>query len=66
MCYQTSQHNWVNYKGALQVSPKVLVGLAYFEIRICHPIVGQVSLGPLGNARHLSLASIATNELVAG
>ena len=48
--------------------PKVLVGLAYFEIRICHsdPIVGEVSPGPLGNAHHLSLASIATNELVAG
>ena len=43
------------------MSPKVLVGLAYFEIRI----VGEVSLGPLGNAHHLSLASIATNELVA-
>ena len=30
------------------------------------PIVGEVSLGPFGNAHHLSLASIATNELVAG
>ena len=31
------------------------------------PIVGEaVSLGPLGNAHHLRLASIATNELVAG
>ena len=29
-------------------------------------IVGEISLGPLGNAHHLSLASIATNELVAG
>ena len=29
-------------------------------------IVGEVSLGPLGNAHHLILASIATNELVAG
>ena len=29
------------------------------------PIVGEVSLGPLGNAHHISLASIATNELVA-
>ena len=28
-------------------------------------IVGEVSLGPLGNAHHLSLASIATNEFVA-
>ena len=30
------------------------------------PIIGEVSLGPLSNAHHLSLASIATNELVAG
>ena len=30
------------------------------------PIVGEVSLGPLGNAHHLSLANTATNELVAG
>ena len=48
------------------MSPKVHVGLPYFEIRICSPIVGEVSLGPLGNAHHISLASIATNELVAG
>ena len=48
------------------MSPKVLVGLAYFEITIFTPIVGEVSLGPLGNAHHLSLASIAINELVAG
>ena len=53
-----------DYKGALQVSPKVHVGLTYFEIRIVIPIVGEVSLGPLGNAHHISLASIATNELV--
>ena len=30
------------------------------------PIVGEGFLGPPGNADHLSLASIATNELVAG
>ena len=49
------------------MSPKVLVGLAYFEISFfVTPIVGEVSLGPLGNAHHLSFASIATNELVAG
>ena len=29
------------------------------------PIVGEVSLGPLGNTHHLSLASNATNKLVA-
>ena len=27
-------------------------------------IVGEVSLGPLGNTHHLSLASIITNKLV--
>ena len=48
------------------MSPKVHVGLAYFEIGFVTPIVGEVSLGPLGNAHHLSLARIATNELVAG
>ena len=48
------------------MSPKVHVELAYFEIRFCTPIVGEVSLGPPGNAHHISLASIATNELVAG
>ena len=46
------------------MSPKVHVEFAYFEIRFCHSIVGEVSLGPLGNAHHISLASIATNELV--
>ena len=63
MCYQTSQRNWVIIK---VVSPKVLVGLAYFEIRICHSDCRRGISGPLGNAHHLSLASIATNELVAG
>ena len=49
------------------MSPKVLIGLAYFKIRIfVTPIVGEVSLGPLGNVHHLSLASIATNGLVVG
>ena len=27
-----------DYKGALQVSPKVFVGLAQIEIRICHSV----------------------------
>ena len=53
-----------DYKGALQVSPKVHVGLAYFEIRFVTPIVGEVSLGPLGNTHHISLASTATNMFV--
>src|SRR3954462_10772190 len=52
-------------KGVLQVSPKVDVGLAYFEIRICHSDCRRGISGPLGNAHHISLASIATTELVA-
>ena len=55
-----------DYKGALQVSPKVLVGLAYFEIRFVTPIVGEVSLGHSVMHITISLASIVTNELVAG
>ena len=46
------------------MSPKVHVELAYFEIGLVTPIGGEVFLGPLGNAHHISLASIATNELV--
>ena len=47
------------------MSPKVHVGLAFSRLGFITPIVGEVSLGPLGNAHHISLASIATNELVA-
>ena len=48
------------------MSPKVLVGLAYFEIRFVTPIVGEVSLGHSVMHITISLASIVTNELVAG
>ena len=48
------------------MSPKVHVGLAISRLGFVTPIVGEVSLGPLGNAHHISLASNVTNELVAG
>ena len=35
--YQTSQRNWVAI-GALQVSPKVSLGLARIETGICHSV----------------------------
>ena len=56
-----------DYKGALQVSPKVDVGLAYFEIRICHSDMSERYLWAL-SVMHItiSLASNVTNELVAG
>ena len=43
-----------------------MLGWCISRLGFVTPIVGEVSLGPLGNAHHLSLASIATNELVAG
>ena len=42
-----------------------LLGWRISRLGFVTPIVKEVSLGPLGNAHHLSLASIATNELVA-
>ena len=42
-----------------------MLGWRISRLGFVTPIVGEVSLGPLGNAHHLSHASIATNELVA-
>ena len=46
VCYQTSQRNWVIIKELYKVSPKVNVGLAYFEIRICHSDCRRGISGP--------------------
>ena len=46
VCYKMSQHNWGDYKDALQVSPKVFVGLAQIEIRICHSEYRKCISGP--------------------
>ena len=48
------------------MSPMVDVGLGISRLGFVTPIVGEVSLGPLGNTHHSSLASIASNKLVAG
>ena len=48
------------------MSPKVLVGWHISRLGFVTPNVGEVSQGLLGNAHHIKLASIATNELVAG
>ena len=55
-----------DYKGALEVSPKVLVGLAYFEIRICLLLSERYLWSHSVMHITISLASIVTNELVAG
>ena len=56
-----------DYKGALHVSPKVFVGLAYIEIRICQSVFSERYLWAL-SVKHItiSLASNVTNVLVAG
>ena len=66
VCYQTSQRNWVIIKVLYRCLQRYLLGWRISRLGFVTPIVGEVSLGPLGNAHHLSLASIATNELVAG
>ena len=66
VCYQTSQRNWVIIKVLYRCLRRYLLSWRISRLGFVTPIVGEVSLGPLGNAHHLSLASIATNELVAG
>ena len=41
-----------------------LIVMCISRLGFVTPIVGEVSLGSLGNAHHISLASIATDELV--
>ena len=43
-----------------------MLGWRILRLGFVTPIVGEVSLGPLDNTHHLSLASIATNKLVVG
>ena len=66
VCYQTSQGNWVIIKELYGCLQRWMLGWHISRLGFVTPIVGEVSLGPLGNAHHLSLASIATNKLVAG
>ena len=65
VCYQTSQRNWVIIKVLYRCFRRYMLGWHISRLGFVTLIVGEVSLGPLGNAHHISLASIATNELVA-
>ena len=65
VCYQTSQCNWVIIKVLYRCLQRYMLGWRISRLGFVTPIVGEVSLGPLSNAHHISLASIATNELVA-
>ena len=65
VCYQTSQRNRVIIKVLYRCFRRYMLGWRISRLGFVTPIVEEVSLGPLGNAHHISLASIATNELVA-
>ena len=63
-CYQTSQRNWVIIKEHYRCLQRYMLGWRISRLGFVTPNVGEVSLGPLGNAHHISLASITTNVLV--
>ena len=65
VCYQTLQCNWVIIKVLYRCLQRYLLGWHISTLGFVTPIVEEVSLGRLGNAHHLSLARIVTNELVA-
>ena len=62
--YQTSQRNWVIIKEYYRCLQWSMLGWRISRLGFVTPIVGEVSLGPLGNTHHISLASITTNMLV--
>ena len=66
VCYRTSQRNWVIIKVLYRCLRRYLLGGRISRLGFVTPIVGEVSLGPLGNAHHKNLESKLTNELVAG
>ena len=64
VCYQTSQRNWVIIKVLCRCVRRCLLGWHRSRLGVVTPCFGEVSLGPLGNTHHISLASITTNMLV--
>ena len=66
VCYQTSQRNWVLINMLYRCLRRCLLGWHRSRLGFVTPCIGEVSLGPLGNAHHYKLASIVTNELVVG
>ena len=66
MCYQTSQRNWVTIKMLYKCLRWCLLSWHRSRLGFVTPIVGEVSLGPLGNIRHYKPARNVANELVTG
>ena len=64
VCYQTSQHNWVIIKMLYRRLQRCSWCWHRSRIGFVTPSVGEVSLGPLGNAHHNKPCKQKTNELV--
>ena len=64
VCYQTSQRNWLIIKMLYRCLQRYLLGWRISRLGFFTPIVGEVSLGPLGNAHHYKPCKQKTNELV--
>ena len=52
VCYQTSQRNWVIIKMLYKYLRRCLLGWHRSRLGFVTPSIGEVSLGPLGNAHH--------------
>ena len=52
VCYQTSQLNWVIIKMLYRYLRRCLLGWHRSRLGFVTPSIGEVSLGPLGNAHH--------------
>ena len=52
LCYQTSQRNCVIIKMLYRCLRRCLLGWHRSRLGFVTPCIGEVSLGPLGNAHH--------------
>ena len=66
VCYQTSQYNWVIIKMLYRCLRTWSLGWHRSRLGFVTPSIGEVSLGPLGNAHHMKPCNNVTNELVKG
>ena len=66
VCYEMSQCKWVIIKVFYRCLRRCLLGWHRSRLGFVTLYFGEVSLGPLGNTHQECLASIVTNELVAG
>ena len=67
VCYQTSQRNWVIIKMLYRCLRWCLLSWHRSRLGFVTPSIGEVSLGPLGNAHYYKpCKQCVTNELVVG